>query len=281
MRGPLGAVFRRVRDVGVDLLDSVLDRTCPGCAGPIERFHEVCAACDAAVPRSGTALCLGCLRGDPPGDSTGRGCPAHGAGRLLLAGPSFGPPLDAILRSFKYDGVSRLAPWLASLVPEPPGLDGDLSFGYVLVPVPLHPARLARRGYDQTGLLARELSRRWGIPMAPALRRVRDTAPQARLDGEGRRRNLAGAFRLADPALVGRRPVLLLDDVATTGATLLEAVAALEEAAPLWILALSASHGGGPAARQGPAEAEVAAGLPDVVVSTTWRGAGRSVPRSP
>lgn len=262
-----------MRTLGVDLVDAALDRTCPGCGGSPPRGREVCDACDAAVPRSGSALCLRCLRGDPPVGPGGRVCAAHGADRLLLAGPSFEPPLDRIVRAFKYDGVAKLAPWVASLVPDPPELAGPLGPAYLLVPVPLHPARLARRGFDQTGLLARALSRRWGIPVAAALSRVQDTEPQARLAGEARRRNLAGTFRLAEPEVAAGRAVLLLDDVATTGSTLLAAAEALAPASPAWVLALSAAHGGDPAAGDPPPEAEVAAGLSDVIEYETWRDA--------
>jgi ComF family protein len=241
----IGVARAHARDLGADLFDALLDRTCPGCGGAIPRGREVCDACDAAVPRSGSALCLRCLRGDPPvAAGPERACGAHGAGRLLLAGPLFEPPLDRIVRSYKYDGVSRLAAWVASLVPEPPELRGPLGPTYALVPVPLHPSRLAHRGFDQTLLLAHTLSRRWGVPVVSALRRVEDTAPQARLTGEARRRNLAAAFRLAEPVVVRGRALLLLDDVATTGSTLLAAAEALEPADPAWILALSATHGG-------------------------------------
>lgn len=103
--------------------------------------------------------------------------------------------------------------------------------GTLLVPVPLHPRRRRRRGYNQSELLARELARR--LPTierttAPGrLRRVRDTPSQVGLDRFQRRANVAGAFRWEGPSLAGR-PVLLVDDVATTGATLQACAAALE-----------------------------------------------------
>lgn len=256
---------------GKDLVDAAFDRRCPGCGGEIVRDLEVCEACDAAVPRTGTVLCLQCLRGDPPEELPSGACPLHGSSRLLLAGPAFEPPLDRIVHSFKYDGVARLAPWLASLVARPPDRDGPLRREAVLVPVPLHPARRAERGFDQTALLAGELGRRWGVPVAGALRRVVDTAAQARLAPDARRRNLSGAFRLSLPALVRGRPVLLLDDVATTGSTLLAAAEALAGAGPALILALAAAHGGDPGTRTGPGEAEVATPVPDVLESRAWR----------
>jgi ComF family protein len=110
--------------------------------------------------------------------------------------------------------------------------------------VPLHPARRAWRGFDQALLLAEDASSRWGIPVVQALERVRDHEPQARLDPSLRRANVRGAFRVARPALVRDRPILLVDDVVTTGSTLLEAAGVLESAGAAWILGLSPTHGG-------------------------------------
>jgi ComF family protein len=173
-----------------------------------------------------------------------RACPIHGAARLLLAGPAFEPPLDRIIHAFKYEGGEALAGWIASLLPMPPSLEEGLGREYVLVPASLHPARRARRGYDQAALLAGAVSEQWGVPLVEALERTRDHEPQARQDPERRRGNVRGAFRVTRPAAVEGRPVLLVDDVATTGSTLLEAAQALEEAGATWVLALAASHGG-------------------------------------
>jgi ComF family protein len=199
------------------------------------------------VDRTGVALCLRCLHGDAPSPEVGRVCPSHGSARILLSGPSFQAPLDRLIHAFKYEGASALAPWVASLLPLPPGLGEGIGREYVLVPASLHPARRAWRGYDQALLLAREASERWGIPVAEALVRTRDHEPQARLDPERRRTNVRDAFRVERRAIVAGRPVLLVDDVATTGGTLLAAAQALEGAGAAWVLSLAASHGGTPA----------------------------------
>ncbi len=99
----------------------------------------------------------------------------------------------------------------------------------VIVPVPLHPWRRLRRGFNQADDLARHL----GVPVCRALWRMRATAPQALLDPEQRRRNVRAAFRLSPFVRVSRiegAHVVLLDDVRTTGATL-EACARVLKAA--------------------------------------------------
>jgi predicted amidophosphoribosyltransferase len=96
--------------------------------------------------------------------------------------------------------------------------------------VPLHPQRLKTRGYNQSELLARELTRSLRLrPPSAHLRRTLDTPPQVGLDRLRRQRNVARAFRWEGPPLHGE-PVLIVDDVATTGATLDACASALKEA---------------------------------------------------
>src|SRR5690606_26144914 len=86
--------------------------------------------------------------------------------------------------------------------------------------VPLHPRRLAERGYNQAALIARPVARAAGARLSPrVLARTRFIAPQASRDRAGRRA-IAGAFRVRRPHLVRGQRVLLVDDVSTTGATL-------------------------------------------------------------
>jgi ComF family protein len=97
-----------------------------------------------------------------------------------------------------------------------------------LCAVPLHPKRLAERGYNQSELVASELAARWEIPLLGrmALQRVRETCSQVDLGRAERLTNVRNAFA-ADPALVRGLQIVLFDDVCTTGATLVACAEAL------------------------------------------------------
>jgi ComF family protein len=100
-----------------------------------------------------------------------------------------------------------------------------------LVPVPLHPARHAERGFNQAELLAVPCAARWRCRLVTrALVRVRATVPQADLDADARRANVRDAFAVVRPAEVRDRRLLLVDDVLTTGATVAAAARALRAA---------------------------------------------------
>jgi len=101
----------------------------------------------------------------------------------------------------------------------------------VLVPVPLHRTRLWTRGFNQSALVARELSRRLEIAADPMLlRRIRRTPPLKGMSPSQRRKTVTGAFRVADKAAVVGRTVILVDDVLTTGSTAEACAKALKRA---------------------------------------------------
>ena len=100
----------------------------------------------------------------------------------------------------------------------------------VILPVPLHPARLCERGFNQSLEISRRLGRELEVPLQPnAAKRTRKTKAQSGLERKARRKNVHGAFQ-ARSELVGDRHVLLVDDVSTTGTTLAECAKALRRA---------------------------------------------------
>lgn len=159
--------------------------------------------------------------------------------RDARAAAHFSGPLRQAIHGFKYGGLRALAPALGEILydcwsAEPWPVD-------VIVPVPLHPHRLRERGYNQSVLLARELARRTGLPIADqTLLRIAPTRPQVTLSAAERAENVRAAFRCCDHRLSGLS-VLLVDDVLTTGATLRSCAEALlqGQARAVWGLTLA------------------------------------------
>lgn len=218
------------------LLDLLFPPRCVVC-GRVDVW--LCAECTARLPWITGPVCIRCgLPLDLPSL-----CPRCRETPLRLEGIRsallFQGPLRAAIHQLKYRHARGLAGPLGGVLARywkayPMPVD-------VIVPVPLHPSRLRRRGYNQAALLARELGRRVGLAVEEgALQRVRATLSQMRLSAADRRRNVEGAFRCADGRLQGRR-VLLLDDVCTTGATLEACADALRAggAETVWALTLA------------------------------------------
>jgi ComF family protein len=170
-----------------------------------------CAACDALLDRR-VAFCKACV-------ATVTRARGHGtSGATAFA--AYGGAVAIALRRFKYEDRPDLAAPLGSLA-QRAAQRLPRSRIDVVVPVPLHPRRLAERGYNQAALLAQPVARDLGATLvARALRRSRNTPQQARLERDERLSNVAGAFEVADAAGVRGRRVLLVDDIATSGATL-------------------------------------------------------------
>jgi len=144
------------------------------------------------------------------------------------------------IHELKYRNLRALAQPLARLLRD--YLADNPLPADVLVPVPLHSKRLSKRGYNQSHRLARELGKRMNVPVVDdCLFRQRHTSPQTRTSSaEERQRNIASAFACHTDNLRDKR-VLLIDDVATSGATLDACAAALKAAgaSSVWGLVLA------------------------------------------
>jgi len=146
----------------------------------------------------------------------------------LRSAVAYEGPIEAAVHRFKYEGWRRLAAPLAQLMAERLAVEGVAARS--VVAVPLHPLRQRIRGYNQSELLAGELRKVLALRSPPGvLVRTRATPPQVGHDRKRRFENVAGAFAWSGPALSGEA-LLLIDDVATTGATLDACACALKAA---------------------------------------------------
>lgn len=218
------------------LLDLFFPPYCVACG---KNGAWLCAACVQQARMLRAPLCAHC--GVPL--RSARQCPlcdassSHLSGLRSLTWHRY--PLREAVHALKYNGARVLAEPLADLLaaywqenPLPASL---------LVPVPLHSARLRQRGYNQSALLARALAKRIALPVSSqALQRGRATVSQVGLSREQRWSNVWGAFQSLGDEVTGRA-ILLIDDVCTTGATLEACAHALLKggASQVWALTLT------------------------------------------
>jgi ComF family protein len=153
------------------------------------------------------------------------GDPVRIAGMDVWAPLAYEGPARELVRALKYRAAERLAGAMAAQI----AATAPQAFAEgCLVPVPLHPARHRRRGFNQAELLARELSRRTAMEVADCLERPRPRAPQAGRPRAERVGGLSGIGLRPDAGVP--RSVLLVDDVVTTGATVAACARALRPA---------------------------------------------------
>ncbi len=200
------------------LVGTIWPARCVSCHAPGGWW---CEACDSRVTRSAGPI------------------PRHSDVLTgILAGADYRPPLPAAIKALKYRHTKVIAGDLVRYLLPP--LERIAADSALLVPVPLHPDRQRKRGYNQSALLARLAATATGIPYREGLRRVRATPTQTGLRRAERFKNVAGAFAWSGPNL-SAKTIVLIDDVITTGATLEAAGLACRDAgaAEVWGVALS------------------------------------------
>jgi len=209
----------------VHLVDLVLPPRCGGC----RRVGAwLCDGCRAKIRRLEEPLCRRCgaevasARGDC-------GCRARlPALTRLRSAVAYEGPAEKAIHRFKYEGWRRLSRPLAQLLAERLVVEGVAARW--VVAVPLHRDRVRQRGFNQSELLAADLRRMLALDAADGeLVRTRSTPPQVGKDRRSRFENVKDAFAWHGSPLRGES-ILLLDDVATTGATLNACAAALNGA---------------------------------------------------
>ena len=218
LRGCQPSLLQQVYGASKSLIHKLIAPTCLLCLEPGQvPSLDLCSECEADLPRTGRACaicaspvaghaiaCTACLARRPAFDA-------------VLAPYRYEFPIVELVHRLKYGGQVAVARILGTLLARRIAERGPIAID-ALLPVPLHAAREARRGYNQAGEIARFAGEILGLPVARNLAtRVRATEEQAGLPAIVRRINVSGAFAVRDAQLP--HAVAIVDDVMTTGST--------------------------------------------------------------
>jgi ComF family protein len=241
-------IARIARRIGEAALSLLYPPHCAACGAETPAGVHLCARCAATARRIEAPFCRVCSQpfdGAISAPFTCQNC----AERTLHFGCAVAPyrsrgVVREFIHRFKYDREFYLrlplAEWAAEGLADE-RLRAQPFDGFV--PVPLHHARFREREFNQAEEIARLLSRRTGIPLLKALRRVRYTSTQTVLDRHERMENLRNAFRVRHSPDVLQRHLVLVDDVFTTGSTVDECARVLRQAGAASVRVLTIARG--------------------------------------
>jgi ComF family protein len=227
----IGAIFMRLLPAQPCLLcgaDSHAGLCCSACDADLPRLTGAhCPICGLPAPDG--SVCGVCLKQPPPFDHT-------------VAAYRYAFPVDKLIQALKFHERLILVNYLADTLAQRIAIRPDC-----IVALPLHPARLRERGFNQSLLLARRIARQLELPLlTDACERVRNTPPQSSLPWKERDKNMRQAFVCKPGAAVRGKHVAIVDDVMTTGASIGELARALKQAGAsevsAWVVARTLPH---------------------------------------
>ena len=249
-----GASFREGRQLFIIRksflnISSIIRRLAPAqpcvLCGTMSHDGLWCAACNAALPHLDAPHCPVCALPTPSGEVCGHCIKNLPLFTRTTAAFEYSFPLDKLIQAMKYG--EQLA--LTKAFAEKLALRINKSdLPDCIIPMPLHPAKLRERGFNQSLLLAATLARKLDIELLPSVcQRVRDTPPQSALPWKERKKNVRNAF-CCDIDLGGKR-VALVDDVLTTGASMNALAEAVQKRGAseiqAWVVARTLPHSNG------------------------------------
>jgi competence protein ComFC len=230
----------------VGILDFIFPKYCVNCK---KLGQYICTDCFSFISFDISMICLVCNRPSFNG-LTHPGCEGRYTIDGCFAAVAYKGVVRKLIYSFKYKPfLSGLTNTLVGLFYESI-IQNEMFFKtlekpdnkkVIIVPVPLHRKRLRQRGYNHARLLAKGLAKKLNLEMADALQRTKDTKSQFGLKLKDRKENIKGAFTLAQSSEPRAQSVFLVDDILTSGSTLLEAANTLKRkgAKNVWGLALA------------------------------------------
>lgn len=212
MNTPSRHPFRPLRD----LLGILMPRLCIHCGQPlVGDEHDLCTHCLTQIAWLPNAT----AEGNPAEERLQSLIPFEAAGALLLFHKE--TPVQTLVHQIKYHRNTRLAEQYGRLLGEVVASSDRYADVDLLVPVPLHPLKQLRRGYNQSMLLCEAMRKALPRPVSHGnLYRRRYTRTQTHKNRQQRQDNMRGVFAVRHPEQLEGKHLLLVDDILTTGATL-------------------------------------------------------------
>ncbi len=202
------------------LLGLVFPPICPVCGDIAPAGRDICPECAGRLCYADEPYCMKCGKPVEEYEEYCSDCAERGhvydEGRAVFVYDEY---MSKSIYRFKYNGKREFASFYGRVMAERLGRKIESWNADVIVPVPVHKSKMKTRGYNQAGLIAKELSKRCRIPVCSDLvSRKRATAVQKELGAASRQNNLKKAFNVT-PNVVKYKTVLIVDDIYTTGAT--------------------------------------------------------------
>lgn len=230
-----------LRSLARSILDFCLPRECPACRTGYEGENSICPACDdelkqlVVAPRCGRCATPAVMPSAPCAHCGGGGLRPF---RRVVCLGVLNDPLKQLIHRAKYTGRWDIAERLGYQLAQQVDSRTLLATADAIVPVPLHFHRQRQRGFNQAEVIARAISPRRRM-VKRAAERLRATETQTQLHSRAQRlENLKDAFVLTDPAAVAGMNVIVVDDVLTSGATLVSLARTLQSAKPASLTAM-------------------------------------------
>jgi competence protein ComFC len=204
-----------IQELFISIRDFLFPHVCPGCDNPLADGEALCGNCHEQIRAKSEQF------------QTRHELPGIDAVSVLLPYDEF---TRNLVHGLKYHGVRMLGNPLGALMAEKMQKNFALRQDTLLIPVPLHPEKRKERGYNQCEQLADGFSSFSGLKVTAGLiERTRHTGTQTALDPESRKLNVQGAFRIREPQALEGKQAVILDDVLTTGSTVMECARVLRE----------------------------------------------------
>ena len=230
---------------GSKVIDLVYPVRCPVCDDAAPHGMKICPSCMKSLKALKYPWCEKCGKKLQSGTGICNDCNVRSHSFARCRGVFEYPCISSAIYRFKYLGRREYSYFFAESSVR--GLKDYLAVAKpdIITAVPLSKGKMLKRGYNQAGDYAAELSKRINIPFCPdALKRVRNTAPMKLLSPSERQKNLKNAFKSGQNVVKSKR-ILLIDDIYTTGTTMDECAKVLLEAGAESVYCMTLASGAG------------------------------------